>query len=58
MLETWRWPKASLRVLSMSSTATPRRAGGVAIDDDDAFESVHLLVGIDVAQLGDLARRC
>src|SRR5260370_37463192 len=31
-------------------------AGGVAIDDDDAFESVHLLVGIDVAQLGDFSQ--
>jgi len=33
-------------------------AGGVAIDDDDAFETVHLLVGIDVTQLGNLSQRC
>src|SRR5438445_9253616 len=31
-------------------------AGGVAIDDDDAFEPVHLLVGIDVAQLRNLGQ--
>ncbi len=27
-------------------------AGSVSIDDDGAFEAMHLLVGIDVAQLG------
>jgi len=31
-------------------------ACGVAIDDDGAFEPVHLLVGIDVAQLGDFSQ--
>src|SRR5713226_1519364 len=31
-------------------------AGGVAIDHDGAFEPVHLLVGIDVAQIGNFSQ--
>ena len=31
-------------------------AGGVAIDSDGAFKPVHLLVRIDVAQLGDFSQ--
>src|SRR4029077_12180914 len=31
-------------------------AGGVAVDNDGAFQPAHLLVGIDVAQLGDFSQ--
>ena len=48
---TWRWPKASYSVSSISCGWMPKRAAGVAVDRQRQRRALGLLVGGDVAQL-------
>src|SRR6184192_4244483 len=55
MLETCRWPKASLRVLSMSSTSTPRRLA-VSRSIAMALSSPCICWSELTSQLGDFSQ--
>ena len=44
------------QVLSNRLHGNAESAGGVAINDQGALQTMHLLVGIDVAEFGDLGQ--
>ncbi len=52
MIETWLWPKASARTLSIGCGGDAEAAGGVAVDGDHGFQAVDLLIGVDVGEAG------
>ena len=58
MMETSRWPKASYSVLSIARGRDPQARSGVAIDDQIGLRRLVLLVGGDIAQLGQRLELC
>ena len=55
MVDTCRWPNASLSVASIMPRRDAEARRGVAVDDERGLQALVLLVGVDVGQLAAAA---